>query len=162
MSGGLQFATVWPYFQPTCSVCSWAFATDGSNTWQHCFPGRRNCSGIFSVGLNFRALKVVAIWDKWLKLMSQLEPEVRVLCPLVVHSGSFRAVAQLLSDFLCHLRPWVLELLFMLTCCSTRISAVWLRLCLQNGLYWRDGSWLLEKCISRLGWVSIGFFMMPL
>lgn len=32
--------------------------------------------------------------------MSQLEPEVRVLCPLVVHSGSFSAVAQLLPDFL--------------------------------------------------------------
>lgn len=57
-------------------------------------PGEGNCSGIFSVGLNFRALKVVAIWDKWLKRMSQLEPEVRVLCPLVVHSGPFSAVAQ--------------------------------------------------------------------
>lgn len=32
--------------------------------------------------------------------MSQLGPEVRVLCPLVVHSGSFSAVAQLLPDFL--------------------------------------------------------------
>lgn len=30
--------------------------------------------------------------------MSQLEPEVRVLCPLVVHYGSFSTVAQLLPD----------------------------------------------------------------
>lgn len=30
--------------------------------------------------------------------MSQLEPKVRVLCPLVVHYGSFSTVAQLLLD----------------------------------------------------------------
>lgn len=30
--------------------------------------------------------------------MSQLEPEVHVLCPLVVHYGSFSTVAQLLPD----------------------------------------------------------------
>lgn len=32
--------------------------------------------------------------------MSQLEPEARVLCPLVVHYGSFSSVAQLLPDFM--------------------------------------------------------------
>lgn len=80
--------------------------------------------------------------------MSQLEPEVRVLCPLVVHSGSFSAVAQLLQIF-CHFRPWVLELLFMLTCCSTRLSLV--ETLSSKWTVLEGRSWLLEKCISRLG-----------
>lgn len=85
------------------------------------FQGGRGCAGIFLVGLNFRVLTVVAIWDKW--LMSQLEPGACVLCPLVVHSGSFSTVAQLLPDFIvtCGLGFWN-YLLFMLPWCSNGLG----------------------------------------
>lgn len=118
MNGGLQLL-LFSLISPAHLVCVALepFATDSSNTWHYCFSGREELLW----RLHFRALKLVASWDKWLKLMSQLEPEVRVLCPLVVHSGSFSTVAQLLPDFLCHFQPWVLELLFMLTCCSTQL-----------------------------------------
>lgn len=135
------------------SLCYWC-----SHTWHHCFPGRGTALA------SFQGVSILEPWKLWPSEINDwnkcLSWNLRCVCsaplwfildPSVLWPSCFQ--------IFCHFRPWVLELLFMLTCCSTRISTVWFRLCLQNGLYWRDshGCWRnaspdLDECPLGFSW----------